>query len=385
MKRILPSILIAVAAIFCVGFVPTQNAKAVDWFPIVPCGLNQQPANATRTDTLSNGKVVPHDYTQPCNQCLLIELGKNMIDFAFFGIVPMVGTLFFLWAGFLILWGGRNGASGAIGQGTKIMTNTAIGIAIILSSWLITNFILKNLANDDRSDNWYKIECRVGSLKDLADATVPKVGGTGTQPGQPSQPGQPIPPTGPGAVCPGSDQNLCVGKVMTCSNSSCSQYAGLAAKYAGGAASANLLKAIMMKESSCNAEAASPAGAYGLMQMLPATANIYKSRCDIRAEIDAGWLKRNPEGSVCIAAEYIKALAAGNCGSNVQNIAAGYNGGGGACSPSVSCGGGQTCGESTRKWQCFYDDSAKKTCNTGYNETRDYATKVLYCATNPGF
>ena len=101
MRKYLTILILVVPLIF----VLPRQAAAVDWFPLVPCGLNTQPANATRQDVDADGKPIgPHDYTQPCNQCLLIELGKNVIDMTFFAIVPSVGTLMFLIAGFIILF-----------------------------------------------------------------------------------------------------------------------------------------------------------------------------------------------------------------------------------------------------------------------------------------
>lgn len=162
-----------VASFLTILFLPART-YAVDWFPLVPCGLNQQPANATRKDTLPDGTQVPHNYKQDCNQCLLIELGKNIIDMTFFAIVPSVGTLMFLIAGFIILLSAREGKSGGVETGKKIMTDTAIGIAIILSSWLIANFILKSLANDQISQTpWYTIQCKTGTLKDIVGGTNP--------------------------------------------------------------------------------------------------------------------------------------------------------------------------------------------------------------------
>lgn len=386
-SRYLKIFLIVVTLLFSVPNV----TQAVSWFPIVPCGLNQQPKN-------SSGVEIPksvHDYTQPCNQCLLVELGKNMIDFTFFGIVPMVGTLFFLWAGFKILWGGKNGSPGAVTEGRKIMENTAIGIAIILSAWLITNMILKTLANDDRSDKWYKIDCRVGNLKDLTDVTIPRVQTPTPKPGSPTTPTGPTSPTGPSATCMFSGFNLCQGNsttpysqtAMVCSNSSCGQYAGYVAKYAGGAASANLIKAIMMKESSCNSDPPdSGAGAYGLMQMKPSTAKIYARDCDIHADITSGYLIRNPESSVCLAAAYIRALSQGQCGSQPRNLAAGYNAGPGWCSVSEDCASEKSCSnDPVKSWECLYNNPEHTACNTGLNQTRDHVTKVLYCMNNPGF
>ncbi|OGM97667.1 MAG: hypothetical protein A2735_03630 [Candidatus Yanofskybacteria bacterium RIFCSPHIGHO2_01_FULL_41_21] len=193
-KKYLTIIVLLVSLLFTLP----RTASAVDWFPIVPCGLNNKPANATRMDTLPDGTQVPHDYTQPCNRCLLIELGKNVIDLTFFGIVPAVGTLMFLIAGFIILFNAREGNSSGVTKGRQIMKDTAIGIAIILGAWLITNFILKSLApnqaagvclqsgvcDTDASKTcttntecpgtpWYQIQCTTGTLKDVVDGTTP--------------------------------------------------------------------------------------------------------------------------------------------------------------------------------------------------------------------
>lgn len=153
-------------------FALPHTASAVSWFPLVPCGLNQQPAGIPKTD---------HDYTQTCNQCLLIELGKNVIDMTFFAIVPSVGTLMFMIAGFIILFNARSGNANGVTKGKEIMTNTAIGIAIILGAWLITNFILKSIANPQiASTPWYTIQCSTGTLEKLVNDTTPSGGGTGT-------------------------------------------------------------------------------------------------------------------------------------------------------------------------------------------------------------
>ena len=152
-------------------FALPHTARAVSWFPLVPCGLNAQPKDSSGVEILKS----VHDYTQDCNQCLLIELGKNVIDMTFFAIVPAVGTLLFMIAGFIILFNARSGNASGVTKGKEIMTNTAIGIAIILSSWLITNFILKSIAVDQVAGvPWYQIQCRTGSLKDIVVGTAPQ-------------------------------------------------------------------------------------------------------------------------------------------------------------------------------------------------------------------
>lgn len=160
-------------------------------------------------------------------------------------------------------------------------------------------------------------------------------------------------------------------------------------------ASANLLKSIMVKESACNI-AASSGSSFGLMQIRPSTANIYKSRCGISSNvnIDQTWLANpaNADSSICIAAEYIRALSQTSCGSTARGLAAGYNGGSGACLNSSDCVGENSCASGPKKrWECLYDNPEHTVCNggtnvlDGYNQTRDYVVKVLYCYNNPGF
>ncbi len=378
--------------------------QAVSWFPIVPCGLNQQPAGIAKS---------VHDYTQPCNQCLLIELGKNVIDFTFFWIVPVIGTLFIIWAGFLILWGGKDGNPAAVTEGRKMLTQVAIGIAIILGSWLITNFILKTIAGSDtigaKQTPWYQIECTVTTLKQATNnaappRTPPTGGGTPSTPSPSSTPTPtrtptPTPsPSSTGAQCLQTGLNLCQGASSAgCANSSCSQYAAMIARQTTGVATVNVLKAFMEIESSCNIKSVTGTS-YGLMQMTPPIPQMYASRCGVSASVvNKAWLTNpaNAEKSICISAQWINAVAASQCGSSIRNLYAGYNGGAsakGACGPSVSCAGEKSCSnEPVKRWECLYNDTAHKSCNggndifAGYNQTRLGATKIQYCATNPGF
>lgn len=73
-----------------------------------------------------------------------------------------------------------------------------------------------------------------------------------------------------------------------------------------------LVKAIAMQESHCDPSAVSPAGACGLMQLMPATAG---QSCD--------WLKSHPVESVEIAARYLQSARV----DNLYDRIAGYNGG----------------------------------------------------------
>ena len=153
-----------------------------------------------------------------------------------------------------------------------------------------------------------------------------------------------------------------------------------------------LVKAIMANESAGNSSAASGADSFGLMQLKVSTANQFKSGCvSGEMNITQGWLLdgNNAKENICIAINYLKSLV-GSCGTSTRDIAAGYNGGTGACEASVSCASCSACGTApTKKWECLWDgaDGEHKDCNaereitkgSSYKETRVYAPKVEYC------
>ncbi len=174
---------------------------------------------------------------------------------------------------------------------------------------------------------------------------------------------------------------------LSCTNSACDQYNNAITAAAqkvsiSGVDAASLIKAIMVNESSCKPGAASGANSYGLMQLQVDTANnsSYKSACGINVTVDSGWLTNPSNASqvICLGAQYLQTLSS-SC-SGVLNIAAGYNGGTKACAQSVDCTGTSCDGTNPmRAWECLYDDTAHNVPNTGYNESRNYAPKVLGC------
>jgi hypothetical protein len=241
-----------------------------------------------------------------------------------------------------------------------------------------------------QTEPFYEIQSKCYEVK-AGVATVP--------PGA----GNPPPPIS-GVKCAQSGRNLCEGKPKKggCTNPTCAQFAPMAARYAGGVATAELIKAIILEESSCGQNltgiVTDSGVACGPTQFLPATAQKYAARCGVpnTTKITCGWLsnKANWDKAVCMTAEHLRALAQTQCGSELRNIAAGYNGGSankGSCGASADCAGSSCSGQPYKRWECLYDDAAHTQCNgganvlEGYNQTRNYATEVLFCAQNPGF
>ena len=192
-------------------------------------------------------------------------------------------------------------------------------------------------------------------------------------------------------TCKYSGVNLCQPS-GSCPANACSQYSAAINQAAAqvsisGVRTASLIRAIMFNESSCNASARSGSvpPSCGLMQLQPATANTFKNRCGVTANITCDWLTNaaNATASICIGAHFLQSLAGGTCGANVRNIAAGYNAGAGNCGVSRDCANDKSCdGGAVRKWECLYDNPRQTTCNTGLDETRNYAPKVLACYNN---
>jgi uncharacterized membrane protein (DUF485 family) len=95
-----------------------------------------------------------------CQLCNLIQLANKLIQFmtAFaFGIA----VIFFLYAGYLIMWGGVSGES--LTRGKSIARGTVIGLIIVLASWVVINTIFQTLVNQGVGKGfvppWQEIRC----------------------------------------------------------------------------------------------------------------------------------------------------------------------------------------------------------------------------------
>jgi hypothetical protein len=121
--------------------------------------------------------------------------------------------------------------------------------------------------------------------------------------------------------------------------------------------------------------------ACGMMQFIPDSARLYASRCDasVGSPFDS-WANGNPSIQICMAAAHLYDNYTGACGSQIRNIAAGYNAGPGNCQKNTNSGCGVSSCDGTsplRKWECSCNRSA-----SNYKQTTDYARFVSGCYYN---
>lgn len=343
----------------------------------MPCGQSED--DLTTTDIIESN---------PCTTCDLLVLGSTIINFILFTITPAVAVLLYLVAGFMILLGGAS--PGQINTGKNIFKTTTYGLFIVFGAWMITNTVLKSIAGDSQfTSEWFKVTCSNSGVGggDVSDGTDGNIGSSGDVSGGGNESGETLACTFNGVDY--STFDLCTGQSRPggCGTSSCSQYSSSIDNYADGAATAALLKTMMVIESDCNIRAAT-ASSYGLMQIRPSTANQYRNRCGITELITSSWLTNpaNADKSICLAAAFINSIAAGSCGAEPRNIYAGYNAGPGNCVVSSDCSGEQSCdGEAVKRWECPYNNSEHTVCNTGFYQTKQGAAYVNYCLDNLGF
>lgn len=136
--------------------------------PLVPCGgyLGTCQANYTCSNSDERCLTSADCGKQPdCSSCELLHLAKHLIDFGMIVATPILATLFFVYAGILIMVGGAS--PGMLSQGRRIFKDTMIGLLIVMLAWLGTNTLLKTLANygiigekvKQKNLQWYQFTC----------------------------------------------------------------------------------------------------------------------------------------------------------------------------------------------------------------------------------
>lgn len=138
--------------IFALFIFSASQVLAVDYIPLVPCGLQNQPS----------GGIPNWDYTRACTRCDAFKLAENVIDFTLQGLVPPVAAVLFVYAGLMILLGGA--MPKRIEHGKAVFRNTFIGLLIILASWLIVNTFIQSFGPDQVKGSWFKLTCQGSTI-----------------------------------------------------------------------------------------------------------------------------------------------------------------------------------------------------------------------------
>ena len=263
------------------------------------------------------------------------------------GIIKLIMGLIGVFAVLMVVVGGIEYMS-TIQVGEKEgaknrIINALGGVVLALASYLILNTINPNLVNITVSAPQAVLELEE-NYSPTADI------------GQPLPPDTPdgTPPTGTTDV---KNDNKNFNAVLSAA----------AASHPG--VSCTFMKAIMYRESNGNPGATSSVGAYGLMQMMPATWT------GLGYSNQSKW--SDPAVAADAAAKYIQNLSTTACNnaassnvctaSSMKNIAAAYNGGPKANKESKSCPG-------TTLWECYVNWTPRP---NSYRQTKRYVDTVL--------
>lgn len=218
------------------------------------------------------------DEMAPCTLCHIVVGGKVVMDWGL-RLMAAIGLVVITAMGIWYIVSAGN--PGMISQAKSGIKSTLIGVAVMLGAWLIVNTVLLLFAQEADPTKNPIVGLRSAGGFDFTCSTQ-SLAGTGTSGGGPAG--------GGGGAGAGVSASLPKG---------CDAYqADFDAVAASTGVSAKLLRAIAARESSCNPDAQSGAGACGFMQLMPATAG---QSCQ--------WLKDHPKESITMGANLLKTYA----------------------------------------------------------------------------
>lgn len=341
---------------------------------LVPCGRNLDDATTTINETAI------------CTLCHVIVAGKGVMDW---GVRVMVAIGLVVITAMGIWYIVSAGDKGMIEQAKSGIKSTLIGIAVILSAWLLVNTVLLLMAQETdstknpvlglRVTNGYHFTCDTQSLAQGGASSAAK--------GETAPSGGTVTPGG-GAECTDPAQlkdalskggTVCSGGSWSCP-AQCDTtpwqdaISAAAAKYH---ISETFIRLIIAKESSCNSGAVGPTGDCGLMQVKPSS--VGNSGClgpsvnltDPRVNIDQGT-------KILVSAVNEAASLESKYGATTKKeslAAAIYNAGSGQSGSSVDCKTSEGW-PVIPKWGCPINPGEKE-----FNacDIRTYACNVQAC------
>lgn len=124
----------------------------------------------------------------PCGFAGVLAIIQNVVNFLI-AIAIMFATIIMVWAGALYILSATNPESRSTAN--KMLINAAVGLLIVLSAWLIVDFVMKTLyKNDSEFGPWNSILVGGGDNSCIVARTTPTPslfsGSVFTVPGQPA-------------------------------------------------------------------------------------------------------------------------------------------------------------------------------------------------------
>lgn len=295
---------------------------------------------------------------EACQFCHVATLMNTVIGWLVM-ILSIVMAIMIMVSGFKLVTSGGNPSEKQAAK--SMITNAAIGFAILLSAWLLIDYGLKALLRTGpfAFGPWNTIQC-----VDQPKSGIQRIY-------------NPVPNASRGIANTAAVGNLTPAQIASLASLSAPD-----AKVAAAAAAAGLdatqtknLQALMRVESGGCRNNVSPVGALGCLQIMPNTARNYDptlaglSDADVRAKL------LDQDYNISLGTVIYSDLYNTYKGDE-RKIFAAYNGGAGANGASRDCPG-------LMRWECKWDSpgcygTSNTSCtpNTGYNETRAYVVKV---------
>jgi len=102
-----------------------------------------------------------------CTLCDILKLISNIATFVVQAVMPSLAGLLFLIGGIIMV--ASAGSEERYKKGKQVLVNTAIGVVIVLGSWVVVNTIIVTLGKSVDTfqvDSWWNpnISCRVPNL-----------------------------------------------------------------------------------------------------------------------------------------------------------------------------------------------------------------------------
>ncbi len=278
--------------------------------------------------------------------CEFVETIQNVFNF----VIQISSILVVFMLAFYGLWLVVSGGNTTVRDKLKeYLVNVVVGLLLIIAAYAIVNTIITILVADEKvKTSWGQIEC----IYPTAAVEIELYRGRPTA----------VPGVTEGALSSAAVEAGVVG-VEPYREAICARAAAR-----GIGSECTKILALMSVESAGRPSVESPAGAVGLMQIMPATAKTLDPALSGLSDTEIKNRLKDPNYNLDLGIKFYAQLKE-EFGED-RLVWAAYNGGRGANGDSRDCPG-------LRRWECEWDNPAKTIPNTGYKETRNYVPNIM--------